>query len=246
MLNALPSKLGYRSFRRHQKEIVRYFALERKDVVVVLPTSAGKSALYQMSPFLRRHSSKRSGESIVAILPLAVILNGHAEELKEMDKVNYCIYSRESGSKRGRKAMRNGKFQVILCYAEDATSPGACKLWKEMGANGTLCGFAVDEAHLIRQWGQVNVETKTSAFRDSYDKLSTMRSSCPNIPFLLLSASITSSTLKFISQSIELREGMYISFGTFSFIHSFSPFQIGANLCLAHPFRSVFMLPSKD
>jgi hypothetical protein len=71
-----------------------------------------------------------------------------------------------------------------------------------------LLGVAVDEAHLVYEWGMGE-----NPFRIRYSQLHLLKNKLPSIPWMILTGSITAKTLGCVEDSLELRSGWISRFG---------------------------------
>lgn len=90
------------------------------------------------------------------------------------------------------KRLAEGEFQAVFMSPEIifGTSPTSAKvqdLWKELKWRNILTAIVVDEVHCIQKWG--------GKFRRDYDRLGDLRIWAPGVPFLGVTATITSQAL---------------------------------------------------
>lgn len=179
--NQLKDKFAiYTGFRLLQREAIDC-TMERKDVLVVMPTGGGKSLCYQLP------ASMSKGVTIV-VSPLLSLIQDQVIELKQFG-VNSTFVSGESQWEdhlsiyndlqsespsyklifvTPEKINRSNSFQSVLCKMNDL---------------GVLDRFVIDEAHCISKWGQY--------FRQDYLQLSVLKRNFPDIPILALTATAT-------------------------------------------------------
>ena len=139
----LQSVFGFARFRRNQ-EAVCAAALEGRDLLLVMPTGAGKSLCYQL-PALAR------GGTALVISPLIALMDDQAAKLSSLGLRVARIHS---GLERGvaRQACVDylqGDLQFLFIAPERLRVPG----FPEMLAKRRLALIAIDEAHCISQWG---------------------------------------------------------------------------------------------
>ena len=143
-LPALLSRaFGFPSFRANQ-EAVCQAAVAGQDVLLVMPTGAGKSLCYQLPAIAR-------GGTALVISPLIALMEDQAAKLR---KQGFAVEQIHSG--RDRAASRqacteylNGNLQFLFIAPERFRVPG----FAEMLAKRKPSLIAVDEAHCISQWG---------------------------------------------------------------------------------------------
>jgi hypothetical protein len=104
------------------------------------------------------------------------------------------------------KQVENGKFNVIYALPEAILGP--ITYFQKHILNrpksaffANLVTIAIDEAHIIRSWGE---------FRQEYRLLNTLRDHFPNIPFLLASATLTSDMINYVITACKLRNPLII------------------------------------
>ncbi|HEX4038144.1 MAG TPA: ATP-dependent DNA helicase RecQ [Acidobacteriaceae bacterium] len=139
----LRANFGFPSFRENQEDVCRSVA-EGRDVLLVMPTGAGKSLCYQL-PALAR------GGTGLVVSPLIALMDDQAARLSTHGLRVARIHSGLSRDE-ARQACRNyldGTLQFLFIAPERLRVPG----FPEMLARRTPALIAIDEAHCISGWG---------------------------------------------------------------------------------------------
>ena len=138
------------SLNAQQKTGIRKIVERRKDVFVNLPSGFRKSLLYQALPLVFDLTSQEPGYMVVVVSLLICLMEDQVSYLKELGLKAANISSPEDGE--GTR-VESGKYSSLY------RSPEAWlknKHWRFMLMNSvyskTLCGIAVDEGHVVRQW----------------------------------------------------------------------------------------------
>ena len=139
----LHSVFGFPRFRAGQEAVCRA-AVEGRDLLLVMPTGAGKSLCYQL-PALAR------GGTALVVSPLIALMEDQAAKLSALGLKVARIHS---GLERhvARQACVDylqGTLQFLFIAPERLRVPG----FPEMLARKKLALIAIDEAHCISQWG---------------------------------------------------------------------------------------------
>jgi ATP-dependent DNA helicase RecQ len=134
---------GFTRFRAGQEAVCRA-AIEGRDLLLVMPTGAGKSLCYQLPAVAR-------GGTALVISPLIALMEDQAAKLAALGLKVARIHS---GLDRGvaRQACveyLQGTLQFLFIAPERLRVPG----FVEMLAKKRLALIAIDEAHCISQWG---------------------------------------------------------------------------------------------
>ncbi len=139
----LQEVFGWSSFRPFQEETCRAVTAG-DDVLLVMPTGAGKSLCYQL-PGLAR------GGTTLVISPLIALMEDQVAKLREMGLAADRIHSgRERGeTRRVRQDYLAGRVDFLFIAPERLSVPG----FPELLARRKPTLVAVDEAHCISQWG---------------------------------------------------------------------------------------------
>jgi ATP-dependent DNA helicase RecQ len=175
---------GYDSFKGSQELIIRNI-FSNKDTLALLPTGGGKSICYQI-PALAKE-----GVCIV-ISPLIALMMDQVNHLKKKNINAECIHSNNSKKDIDRILDNCIYGNVKLLYL----SPERIKttLFKERFKKMNVSFIAIDEAHCISQWGY--------DFRPSYLEISELRIIKPEISFIALTATATSTVCADIQQKL--------------------------------------------
>jgi RecQ family ATP-dependent DNA helicase len=139
----LARTFGFASFRANQEAVCRA-AVDGRDVLLVMPTGAGKSLCYQLPAIAR-------GGTALVISPLIALMDDQASKLSELGLRAARIHSgldREISRQACREYL-NGTLDFLFIAPERLRVPG----FPEMLAKRKPALIAIDEAHCISQWG---------------------------------------------------------------------------------------------
>ncbi len=181
---------GWRSLRREQ--LVAMTALMRgRDAVVVLPTGAGKSAVYQVPAALLR------GPTIV-ISPLLALQHDQIAALNARDRPElHAVRVNSSQTPKQQAAaldaIRTGAARLLFITPEQLASPE--RLAEVAALRPAL--VAVDEAHCLTTWGQ--------DFRPDYLALGHAIRALGRPPIVALTATASPPMREDIAARLDLR-----------------------------------------
>ncbi len=169
----LASAFGFADFRANQ-EAVCQAALEGRDVLLVMPTGAGKSLCYQLPGIVRR------GTTLV-ISPLIALMEDQSSKLSALGFRAARIHSGmdRADSRATCVAYLKGELDFLFIAPERMKVPG----FPEMLARRKPMLIAVDEAHCISQWGH--------DFRPDYRVLGHHLEALRPAPIMALTATAT-------------------------------------------------------
>ena len=169
---------GFERFRANQ-EAVCQAAIEGRDLLLVMPTGAGKSLCYQL-PALAR------GGTALVISPLIALMDDQAARLTALGLRVARIHSGldRAVARQACVDYLNGRLQFLFIAPERLRVPG----FPEMLRKRQLALIAIDEAHCISQWGH--------DFRPDYRMLGQFIPDLRPAPVLALTATATPSVQK--------------------------------------------------
>lgn len=180
---------GYSSFKAGQKESIQAL-LNQKDVLCILPTSGGKSLIYQLTSILYE-----TGITLV-ISPLIALMKEQTEYLKSLGiSAEYCFSEQdELEQKLILSRTVTQKLKVLFLSPEKASSSFFRSLFLKIKINLLV----IDEAHCISEWGH--------DFRPEYRKIHELREIAKyKFPVLALTATATEKVRKDIITSLKLK-----------------------------------------
>jgi ATP-dependent DNA helicase RecQ len=136
-------RLGFEHLRPGQLQAIAA-AVDGHDVLAVLPTGAGKSAIYQVAGLLR------AGPTVV-VSPLIALEDDQLAHLRTAGLPAVLLNSKQSARKRAAAlAASCGTDEFVFVSPEQLTNSETMEWLRR--ARPSL--FVVDEAHLISQWGE--------------------------------------------------------------------------------------------
>ncbi|NUQ27823.1 MAG: ATP-dependent DNA helicase RecQ [Acidobacteriaceae bacterium] len=139
----LRQTFGFDDFREGQEEVCRA-AVEGRDLLLVMPTGAGKSLCYQLPAIAL------DGTALV-ISPLIALMDDQSSKLEAAGLPVARIHSglpREAQRQACRQYL-DGELKFLFVAPERLRVPG----FMEMLAKRPPVLVAIDEAHCISQWG---------------------------------------------------------------------------------------------
>ncbi len=173
----LRSVFGFASFRANQREVCEA-AMAGRDLLLVMPTGAGKSLCYQLPAVAR-------GGTALVVSPLIALMEDQAAKLGALGLRVARIHSglERTVARQACADYLNGALQFLFIAPERLRVPG----FPEMLAKRRLALVAIDEAHCISQWGH--------DFRPDYrmlgQHLPALRGEGEPVPVLAMTATAT-------------------------------------------------------
>ena len=184
---------GYESFRPHQQGIVEA-ALAGKDVLAVMPTSAGKSICYQVPAIAL---AQRTGGLTVVVSPLISLMADQVGALRQCGVAASCLNSTLTAAEQADvlHGVASGALTLVYVAPERLDDPR----FLEVAAARGIALLAVDEAHCISQWG--------NDFRPSYQRIIEFIDAMPTRPpVMALTATATKAVRDDIARALGLRD----------------------------------------
>lgn len=163
------------------------------DVLVVMPTGAGKSLCYQLPAAIA------DGITLV-VSPLVALMRDQVVALQERTTFSEigCAYLNSSQNASEQRevldALRNGSLKLLYVAPERFRAAGFVETIKSV----KLARFVVDEAHCISQWGH--------DFRPDYLSLKIAVEALGHPPLTAVTATATKRVQQSIIENLGMRE----------------------------------------
>ncbi len=206
----LHSSFGFSSFRPYQEDVCRA-AAGGADVLLVMPTGAGKSLCYQLPGVAR-------GGTTLVVSPLIALMEDQVAALVKRGFAAERIHSGRdrADSRRACRAYLDGELDFLFIAPERLKVPG----FPAMLARRKPTLIAIDEAHCISQWGH--------DFRPEYRMLGERLPELRPAPIIALTATATPTVQDDIVKELRLGAPM-------RFIHGFRRTNIGVEVATKNP-----------
>jgi DNA topoisomerase-3 len=207
----LRAVFDFTSFRPHQREVCASVS-SGKDVLLVMPTGAGKSLCYQLPTM-----TTDAGRALV-ISPLISLIEDQYSKLKAL---GICVARIHSGMSRSEsydacEQWKSGRARFLFVAPERLGVPGFLDFLEQH--KPTL--IAIDEAHCISTWGH--------DFRSDYRNLSKRLKRLRPAGIIALTATATPQVQQDIVAQLELNNPDI-------FIHGFRRENLAINFIRINP-----------
>ena len=216
LTSLLHQTFGHESFRANQEAVCRA-ATDGRDVLLVMPTGAGKSLCYQLPAIAR-------GGTALVISPLIALMDDQAAKLSAAGLRVARIHSGLSRDD-ARQACRDyldGTLQFLFIAPERMRVPN----FPAMLAKKRPSLIAIDEAHCISAWGH--------DFRPDYRTLGDFLPALRPAPVIALTATATPTVQRDIITQLQLAQPEL-------FIHGFRRHNLAIEVVeLSKPRRNEF------
>jgi DNA topoisomerase-3 len=181
---------GFRKFRKHQREVCEHLVAGR-DVLLVMPTGAGKSLCYQLPGVAR-------GGTTLVVSPLIALMDDQVAKLNAQGLAALPIHSGRSreASREACRSYLRGELDFLFIAPERLRVPGFAELLLKRPP--TL--IAIDEAHCISAWGH--------DFRPDYRMLRDRLPRPPGVPVVALTATATPEVQRDILEQLGMPQAV--------------------------------------
>jgi ATP-dependent DNA helicase RecQ len=183
--------LGFEDFRPGQEKAMQA-VVSGRDTLAVLPSGAGKTAIYQVAgPLL--------DGPVVVVSPLIALQRDQVERLAEIEEeagraaqVNSTMSTGDQ--KEALEALADGTVRFVFLAPEQLAKPEVVDALREAGP----ALFVVDEAHCVSAWGH--------DFRPDYLRLGGVVEQLDHPTVLALTATAAPPVRAEIVERLEMRE----------------------------------------
>lgn len=196
LLRTAQRVFGIKSFRSCQEGVCNA-AMDHRDVMVVMPTGAGKSLCYQLPALL-------SASLVVVVSPLVALMNDQVYHLRERGVACELLCSSmpqpdtHAILKRVRTLADDMPRLLYVTPERIAKSKTLLSALQNVYEAGRLERIVIDEAHCCSMMGH--------DYRPDYQKLSVCRRLFPSTPLMGLTATLGSRALRDVLKILGMRE----------------------------------------
>jgi ATP-dependent DNA helicase RecQ len=187
---------GIEHLRPGQREVIEAI-FHGCDVLGIMPTGAGKSLCYQLPSLVLP-------KAVVVVSPLIALMQDQQEKAAEADivveKVDSTLTKAEQ--EEAEELIDEGEAQLVYVTPERLENAE----FVEHLRDGGVSLFAVDEAHLVSQWGH--------DFRPAYLGLKEARAKLGNPPVVALTATATGEVIEDILLQLGAKSPVIVNTGT--------------------------------
>lgn len=190
--SVLKSVFGHSSFRAFQEEAVDAI-IAGEDVMMILPTGAGKSLCYQLPSLLM------NGVTVV-VSPLLALMHDQITALSAFGIEAAMVSSMQTAQEiemTMQKAM-SAELKFLYVAPERLKSGEFIRFLR----NVPIDFFVVDEAHCVSEWGH--------EFREDYRQLYRLRELFPSVPIAAFTATATHLVEHDILSQLSLKDAVLI------------------------------------
>ena len=194
-IKTLSDVWGYSSFRPGQEEVVDHL-MQKKKLLAVMPTGAGKSLCYQLPALLFENQT-------IVVSPLIALMDDQVIGLADLGVNAERIHSGMPESNRENiwQKFRNKQIKILYISPETLMRNEVINALKPLNIEM----FVVDEAHCISKWG--------SDFRREYELLKELQNHFPKAIISAFTATADEETRNDINNKLTNGTGKIFLYG---------------------------------
>ncbi len=191
LISSLRTHYGWRFFKEGQRSVIEA-VLSRKDALAVLPTGGGKSLCYQLPALIQ-------GGLVVVISPLVALMEDQVRQLHSRGIEAVCLHAGLDAAclADALQSLQKDSLRLLYLAPERLNGNTFRTLLSRKANEKKIVAIAIDEAHCISAWGH--------DFRPDYRRLGDLRSLCPGVPLVALSATAAPKVRADIIRLLNLR-----------------------------------------
>ena len=195
---ALRETFGFDAFRPGQEDAVRAaIGPPARDVLVVMPTGAGKSLCYQLPALVR-------DDVTLVVSPLVSLMQDQVEALARIAPGRVALVNSQRDASENRAALQaaaDGELRLLYVAPERFSSAPFLQAMRDI----RIGLFVVDEAHCVSQWGH--------DFRPDYFRLADAARWLQAEAIIASTATATPQVANDIAQRLGLRDPVRVATG---------------------------------
>ena len=191
----LEDVFGYTFFRPGQEEVINHL-MQKKKLLAVMPTGAGKSLCYQLPALLFENQT-------IVVSPLVALMNDQVVGLKDLGVKAERVHSAMPESERTQiwKDFKNKQIKILYISPESLMRNEMLSALKLLN----ISMFVIDEAHCISKWG--------SDFRREYELLKELQNFFPEAIISAFTATADEETRADINKKLTNGKGKIFLYG---------------------------------
>lgn len=188
----LKEVFGFNSFRPLQESVVDSI-LNKKDVLMVLPTGGGKSLCYQLPALLM-------DGVVVVVSPLLALMQDQVMSLqaKGIKATMMSSLQEYKELKEIEKQLKNQEIKILFIAPERLQNLTFVHFLFSL----KIAFFAIDEAHCVSEWGH--------EFRSDYRQLGLIKERFPGISIAAFTATATKPVEKDIINQLKFNTNLVV------------------------------------